>query len=79
VYGQWRKCNVVSNGTYRTESGDVSEFLCRNCGKTFFERSITALFDLRAEEKKMLMASKMFLRGMNLRGTVEILEMHLNI
>jgi transposase-like protein len=78
IYGQLGKGNVVGNGTYRTESGNVRKFLCRNCGKTFSERSNTAFFDLRTEDKKMLTALKMVLRGMSLRGTAEILEVHLD-
>jgi len=78
MHGQVGKGNVVGNGTYRTESGQVRKFLCRSCGRTFSERSNTAFFNLRSEDKKMLQALKMVLRGMSLRGTAEILEVHLD-
>lgn len=78
MYGQTGKGNVVGNGTYKTKSGPVRKFLCRSCGRTFSERSNTAFFDLRSEDKKMLLALKMVLRGMSLRGTAEVLEVHLD-
>jgi len=56
----------------------VRKFLCRTCGRTFSERSNTAFFNLRSEDKKMLLALKMILKGMSLRGTAEILEVHLD-
>ena len=78
MYGRVGKGNVVGNGTYRTESGPVRKFLCRACGRTFSERSNTAFFNLRSEDRKMLLALKMILRGMSLRGTAEVLEVHLD-
>ena len=78
MYGRAGEGNVVGNGTYRTESGAVRKFLCRACGRTFSERANTAFFNLRSEDKKMLLALKMILKGMSLRGTAEILEVHLD-
>jgi len=78
MYGRLGQGNVVGNGTYRTKSGNVRKFLCRACGRTFSERSNTAFFDLRTEDKTMLLALKMILKGMSLRGTAEVLEVHLD-
>jgi len=78
MYGRTGEGNVVGNGTYRTGSGPVRKFLCRSCGKMFSERSNTAFFDLRSDEQDMMLALKMILRGMSLRGTAEILEVHLD-
>ena len=50
--------NVVGNGTYRTGSGLVRKFLCRACGRTFSERSNTAFFDLRSEDRGICSRSR---------------------
>lgn len=76
MHGQMGNGNVVGDDTYRTKSGIVRRFLCRACGRTFSERSNTAFFNLRSEDKEMLKALKMVLRGMSIRGTAEILEVH---
>ena len=78
MYGKLGQGNVVGNGTYHTESGNVRKFLCRTCGRTFSERSNTAFFDLRSEEKDMIRALKMVLKGLSLRATAEIMEVHLD-
>ena len=58
MYGRLGQGNVVGNGSYHTGSGNVRKFLCRMCGKTFSERSNTAFFDLRSDERDMMRALK---------------------
>lgn len=73
-YGQKGFGNIVSNGTYHTQSGRVRKLICRSCGKVFNERTGTVFFDLRTPEDKVLMAMKMLLRGMSVRGAADVLE-----
>jgi len=65
--------NIVSNGTYKTKSGRVHKFICRECNKVFCERQDTIFYDLRTEEEKILLALKLLVKGMSLRGTAEVL------
>ena len=78
-YGKKGLGNVVSNGTYRTQStGKARLFLCRTCGKAFSSRSGTAFFDLRTPRKKVLMGLRLLAEGLGLRGTSRVLEIKLD-
>lgn len=74
LYGEVRQSNIVSNGTYSTQSGRVRKFICRSCGKVFNQRTGTVFFDLRTPEDKVIMALKLLLKGMSVRGIAEVLE-----
>lgn len=76
--GQTRKGNVIGNGTYRTKSGPVRKFKCKDCGTSFCARKNTAFFDLRSNDEKMLLALKMIVKGMSLRATAQVLDVHLD-
>ena len=76
--GQTRKGNVIGNGTYRTKSGPVRKFKCKDCGTSFCARKNTAFFDLRSNNEKMLLALKMIVKGMSLRATAQVLDVHLD-
>jgi transposase-like protein len=78
MYGLMGNGNVVGNGTYQTKSGNVRKFICRACGRTFSERSNTVFFNLRSDDKEMMRALKMVLKGSSLRATAEIMEVHLD-
>ena len=73
LYGKTKQGNIVSNGTYSTKSGRVRKFICRNCGKIFNERTGTVFFDLRTSEEKVILALKLLLKGMSVRGIAEVL------
>ena len=73
LYGKVKKGNIVSNGTYSTKSGRVRKFICRNCGSIFNERTGTVFFDLRTPEEKVILALKLLLKGMSVRGIAEVL------
>ncbi len=77
-YGQTGRGNIASNGTKRSQTGRVRNFLCRSCGGSFCERTGTAFYDLRSPEERVLMAIKLLLRGMSLRGIAEVLEVKLD-
>ena len=78
-YSQKGFGNVVSNGTYRTQStGKARLFLCRTCGKAFSSRSGTAFFNLRTPKKKVLMGLQLLAEGLGLRGTSRVLETKLD-
>ena len=77
-YGQVNKGNIASNGTKGIQSGRVRNFLCRTCGKSFCERRGTVFYDLRSPEDRVLLAIKMLLRGMSLRGIADVLEIKLD-
>lgn len=64
---------VVANGRYQTRDGPVRQFLCRACGQGFTERQGTFFYDLRTPQATVLMALKLLVKGMPLRGIAEVL------
>jgi len=78
LYGVTSKGNVIGNGTYITKGGKVQKYICRNCGRVFCGRTNTVFYDLRTDEDKVLIALKMILKGMSLRGVAEVLEVKLD-
>lgn len=77
-YGKVKQGNIASNGTKRTKSGRVRNFLCRSCGKSFCHRQGTVFYDLKTPEERVLLAIKMLLRGMSLRGIADVLGVKLD-
>ena len=73
LYGKTKQGNIVSNGTYSTKSGRIRKFICRNCGNTFNGRTGTVFFDLRTSDEKVILALKLLLKGMSVRGIAEVL------
>jgi transposase-like protein len=73
LYGKTKQGNIVSNGTYATKSGRVRKFICRSCGNVFNGRSGTVFFDLRTAEDKVILALKLLLKGISVRGIAEVL------
>jgi transposase-like protein len=73
LYGKTKQGNIVSNGTYATKSGRVRKFICRTCGNVFNDRTGTVFFDLRTPEDKVILALKLLLKGMSVRGIAEVL------
>ena len=65
--------SIASNGSYSTQSGKVHKFICRECGRVFCGRQGTAFYDLRSSEEKVMLALKLILKGMSLRGVSEVL------
>lgn len=77
-YGCINKGNIVSNGTYKTKTGKVRKLICRKCGAVFNDRKDTIFYDLRTDEKTILLALKMLVKGMSLRGVSEALNVKLD-
>ena len=73
LYGKTKQGNIVSNGTYATRSGRVRKFICRSCGSVFNGRSGTVFFYLRTAEDKVILALKLLLKGISVRGIAEVL------
>lgn len=79
LYGKKGKGNIVSNGTYRTKEGrKIRKFLCKVCGESFCSRAGTIFYDLRTPEGKVILALKLLVKGMTLRGVAEVLEVKLD-
>ena len=79
LYGKRGKGNIVSNGSSTTREGKkVRKFLCKKCQGSFCERSGTIFYDLRSSEEKVLMALKLLVKGMPLRGVAEVMEVKLD-
>jgi transposase-like protein len=70
--------SVVSNGTYFTRSGRVRKFVCRACGTVFCERKGTAFYDIRSPEDRVILALKLILQGLSLRGVSNVLGVKLD-
>lgn len=56
----------------------MRKFLCKECRGSFCERSGTIFYDLRSAEEKVLMALKLLVKGMPLRGVAEVMEVKLD-
>ena len=78
VYGKTGCENIVGNGTYSTKSGKVRKYICQSCSKNFSDRTKTAFYDLRTNEDTIILALKLVLKGVSLRGIAEILEVKLD-
>ena len=61
LYGQVNKGNISSRATYMSKSGKRRVFHCSSCNTNFSETRDTVFFDLRTEEKVIMMALKMIL------------------
>lgn len=73
-YGKMGAENVVCNGSYRTQTrGLVRQFLCRACGETWTQHHGTFFHDLRTPKETILMALKLLVKGMPIRGIAEVL------
>jgi len=70
--------NIVSNGTYPIKSGRVHKYICRACGAVFSERKSTAFYDIRSHEDKVILALKLILQGLSLRGVSNVLGVKLD-
>ena len=77
-YGKVNQGNIAGNGTKKTKSGLVRNFLCRSCRTSFCQRHGTAFYDLRTPEERVMFAIKMLLRGMSLRGIADVLGVRLD-
>jgi transposase-like protein len=69
---------IVSNGTYHTRSGRVRKLVCRACGAVFCERQGTAFYDIRSPEDRVILALKLILQGLSLRGVSNVLGVKLD-
>lgn len=77
-YGKTKLGNIIANGTYQIKSGRVRKYICQTCSKSFSDRTNTAFYDLRTEEEKVILALKMVLKGMTLRGIADVLGVKLD-
>jgi transposase-like protein len=79
LYGKTAKGNIVSNGTIPTKQGENRrKFLCKVCGRSFCSRTGTVFYDLRTPEEKVLLALKLLVKGMPLRGVADVLKVKLD-
>lgn len=79
LFGKTAKGNIVSNGTYPTKEGTIARrFLCKQCSRPFCSRAGTIFYDLRSPEERVLMAIKLLVKGMPLRGVAEVLAVKLD-
>jgi transposase-like protein len=66
---------VVKNGTKKLKTGQVIQnYLCRDCGRQFNERSGTPMARLRTELKTVEMALKVRGEGLGIRATGRVLD-----
>jgi transposase-like protein len=77
-FGKAGSGTVVSNGTYFVGRTRVRKFICRHCGRVFNSRARTPFRWLHTPQHKVLMALKLLVKGLSLRGTSEVLEVKLD-
>jgi transposase-like protein len=79
LFGKTGAGNIVSNGTHPAKDGRrLRKFLCRSCGGSFCERTGSIFYDLRSSEKQVMLALKLLVKGMPLRGVADVLEVKLD-
>ena len=77
LFGKQGQGNIVSNGTHLGPHGRrVRKLLCRQCRRSFCERSGTIFYDLRSPEDKVLMALKLLVKGMPVRRWLRVAAEH---
>lgn len=77
-YGKTGEGNIAANGTYTARSKRIHKYICRTCSKSFSSASNTIFYDLRTDEETILLALKMILKGMSLRGVADVLDVKLD-
>lgn len=78
VFGKTGSGTVVSNGTYFVGGMRVRKFICRACRRVFNSRARTPFRWLHTPQHKVLMALKLLVKGLSLRGTAEVLGVKLD-
>ena len=78
LFGKLGAGTVVSNGTYFVGGTRVRKFICRHCGHVFNSRARTPFRWLHTPRRKVLLALKLLVKGLSLRGTAEVLEVKLD-
>lgn len=73
-----RAGTVVSNGTYYASGVRVRKFICRRCGRVFNSRTGTAFRWLHTPRRQVLLALRLLVKGLSLRGAAEVLEVKLD-
>ena len=73
-----RARTVVSNGTYYASGVRVRKFICRRCGRVFNSRTGTAFRWLHTPRRRVLLALRLLVKGLSLRGTAEVMEVKLD-
>jgi len=77
-FGKTNAGTVVSNGTYFVGGMRVRKFICRSCGRVFNSRARTPFRWLHTPQHTVLMALKLLVKGLSLRGTAEVLGVKLD-
>lgn len=77
-FGQMRSGTVVSNGTYFVGGMRVRKFICRSCERVFNSRTRTPFRWLHTPQHTVLMALKLLVKGLSLRGAAEVLGVKLD-
>lgn len=77
-FGKVGAGTVVSNGTYVVRGARVRKFICRPCGHVFNSRARTPFRWLHTPRRKVLLALRLLVKGLSLRGTAEVLEVKLD-
>lgn len=77
-FGKRGAGTVVSNGTYFVGGARVRKFICRHCGQVFNSRARTPFRWLHTPRRKVLLALRLLVKGLSLRGTAEVLEVKLD-
>jgi transposase-like protein len=68
--------HIAANGTYETKSGTVRKYICRHCGTVFNDRTGTAIYDLRTDDKGVMDAVELAVSGMSIRGISKKLKVN---
>ncbi len=56
----------------------MHKYICRTCSKSFSSASNTIFYDLRTDEKTIILALEMILKSMSLPGVADVLDVKLD-
>jgi transposase-like protein len=71
-YGRIDDNSIVGNGTYRTKSGIVRKYICKECGCVFNSRTGTAYEQLHTTGEKFDQVMACTANGVSVRRTADI-------
>jgi transposase-like protein len=73
LYGLKGQGNIIGNGTYESRGEKTRKYKCTHCNKVFNDHTDSYFHNLRKDEKTILLALQMSMKGMSIEAIAEVL------